>query len=66
MKITVNGEVREFERALTIEELLLRLGYGERRVAVEVNRQIVPRSAHATRSVAAGDAIEIVYALGGG
>ena len=41
-------------------------GYGERRVAVEVNGEIVPRSAHGQRVLADGDRVEIVQALGGG
>jgi sulfur carrier protein len=66
MDITLNGEARRFDTPLTVAALLALTGYGERRVAVEVNREIVPRSEHATRVLAAGDRVEIVRALGGG
>ena len=49
-----------------IAELLQRAGYAERRVAVEINRVIVPRSLHDTRQLTDGDQIEIVQAMGGG
>jgi len=66
MEITLNGEARRFEAPLTVAALLATTGWAERRVAVEVNREIVPRSEHATRALAAGDRVEIVHALGGG
>ena len=50
----------------TVAALLRQQGLADRRVAVEVNREIVPRSAHATRTLAAGDRVEVVHALGGG
>ena len=66
MQIELNGERRVVEGATTIAGLLAREGLAERRVAVEVNREIVPRSAHASRTLADGDRVEIVHALGGG
>ena len=66
MKIVLNGEEREFDAPLTIAALLDATGNAARRVAVEVNREIVPRSRHAERCLAAGDRVEIVQALGGG
>ena len=66
MQIQLNGEPRTLDDAPTIAELLERSGYGARRVAVEVNRAIVPRSAHATHRVADGDRVEVVTAFGGG
>lgn len=66
MEITLNGESRRFEAPLTVAELLARTGYAQRRVAVEVNREIVPRSRHAGHALADGDRVEIVHALGGG
>ena len=50
----------------TVAGLLEREGLAGRRVAVEVNREIVPRGAHATRVLSAGDRVEVVHALGGG
>ena len=66
MKVLLNGETREFPDPLTVAGLLDAIGLGERRVAVEVNQAIVPRSAHGTHALAAGDKVEVVHALGGG
>ena len=66
MEIVLNGEPRELAAALSVLQLLQLDGLAERRVAVEVNGEIVPRSRHGERLLAAGDRIEIVHALGGG
>ena len=66
MKIVLNGAEREFNAPLSVLALLVVEGLAERRVAVEVNREIVPRSAQALRVLAQGDRVEIVHALGGG
>jgi thiamine biosynthesis protein ThiS len=66
MKVTINGTEREVPDGLTIRALILHLGLGEGPVAVEQNRQIVPRTEHATRRVNGGDTIEIVHFVGGG
>lgn len=66
MQVTVNGSEREVPDELTVRDLVVHLGLGHGPVAVEVNREIVPRAEHATRRVAAGDAIEIVHFVGGG
>lgn len=67
MRLTLNGEPIDLpqDRA-TIAELLAQQGLIERRVAVEVNGQIIPRGRHAEHRLADGDVIEIVHALGGG
>ena len=66
MKIRLNGEEREFAAPLSVLELLQAAGYGERRVAVEVNREIVARSRHGQRALCEGDEVEIIQAIGGG
>jgi len=66
MEIVLNGEPRSLATPLTILELLRGEGLAERRVAVEVNGEIVPRSRHGEHALAAGDRVEIVHALGGG
>ena len=66
MQIHLNGREQELSDTPTVAEFLERNGYAGRRVAVEINQAIVPRSAHATRILAAGDRIEIVQAIGGG
>jgi len=66
MQIVLNGEPAEIPDGLDVAALLLHLGYGGRRVAVEVNREIVPRGAHAGTMLREGDRIELVQAMGGG
>lgn len=66
MNVTINGSPRDVPEDLTIEDLVVHLGLGDGPVAVEVNREIVPRAQHATQKVAANDAIEIVHFVGGG
>ncbi len=66
MQITVNGTTHTFAQDPTIAELLAQLDLLERRLAVEVNRQIVPRSLHASHRLHAGDVVELVQAIGGG
>jgi sulfur carrier protein len=66
MNIQLNGEPRPIAPSSTIADLLREEGLGDRRVAVEVNGDIVPRGVHATRALAEGDRVEVVHALGGG
>jgi len=66
MEVVVNGASREVPDDLTVTTLVAHLGLADGPVAVEINREIVPRAQHATRRVAAGDAIEIVHFVGGG
>jgi len=64
--ITVNGRDQSIDDGLSVAGLLVRLGLEGKRVAVELNREIVPRSRHETTRLQEGDAIEIVQAIGGG
>lgn len=66
MNILLNGEPRALTAATNLIELLRAEGLGERRVAVEINGEIVPRGRHADTALADGDKVEIVHALGGG
>ena len=67
MELSINGEARSLAApALTIAELLDELGLGGRRVAVEVNRRLVPRAKHAEAHLSEGDRVEIVEFVGGG
>lgn len=66
MKILLNGVECDVPDASSIADLLQLNGYGERRVAVELNRSIVPRSRHAGQHLDEGDQVEIVHAIGGG
>jgi thiamine biosynthesis protein ThiS len=64
--ISVNGEAREIPAPATVADLLARIGLDIRKVAVERNLEIVPRSTYATTPLAAGDRLEIVHFIGGG
>jgi len=66
IRITLNGEEREFPPGLTIRGLLERLDLHERLVVVERNREIVRREKYAEVTVSAGDTIELVHFVGGG
>lgn len=65
MRIQVNGEDREV-KAATILALVEELGLDVRKVAVERNLEIVPRSLHGATALADGDRIEVVQFVGGG
>jgi thiazole synthase len=64
--LTVNGEPRQLPPGLTVADLLSRLGYDRRRVAVEVNQYVVPAAEHDGRRLAEGDRVEVVTLVGGG
>ena len=66
MQIQLNGEDHVVTDDTTIAALVESLGLQGRRLAVERNEDIVPRSAHADTLLQAGDRIEIVHAIGGG
>jgi sulfur carrier protein len=66
MDILLNGAPASFPDGSTVATLLAETGLVERRVAVEVNGGIVPRSAHSQQALREGDRVEIVHALGGG
>jgi thiazole synthase len=64
--LTVNQEPKQFSGTLSVADLLTHLGLDPKRVAVEVNRDVVPRARHDQRVLADGDAVEIVTLVGGG
>lgn len=66
MNILLNGEPVTLPHALTVTGLLAHLQMAGKRVAVEINREIVPRSRHETRHLSEGDQVELVQAMGGG
>ena len=66
MNLTVNGELRRFEALACVTDLVAALGLDGRKVAVERNLEIVPRSAYGRTALADGDRIEIVHFIGGG
>jgi len=64
--LTVNGEPRQFDPPLRVAELVDRLGLTGKRIAVELNGEIVPKSQYDDTPLADGDRLEIVVAVGGG
>ncbi len=66
MNITLNGDARAIPDGLSVEGLLAHLGIQSRKVAVERNLEIVPKSAFAATRIADGDRMEIVHFIGGG
>ncbi len=66
MQIFLNGHTLALQDSISLQQLLEQQGYAQRRVAVEVNRSIVPKSRHPEHMLEDGDKVEIVHALGGG
>lgn len=66
MRVHVNGEPREFDGPLTVAGLVAKLGLDARKIAIERNLEIVPRSAYGGTPVSDGDRLEIVNFVGGG
>lgn len=66
MRLTINGEMRDMTGSATVAELLSVLELDARKIAIELNREIVPRSAYSATGLNDGDKIEIVHFIGGG
>ena len=66
LHINLNGQPRSFNAGLTLAELLAQEQLAGKRVAVELNGDIVPRSRHHEQILQQGDRVEIVHAIGGG
>lgn len=66
IELSINGEPLSVDPPVTVAQLLERQGLAGKRLAVERNGEIVPRSRHAETELAAGDRLEIVVAVGGG
>ena len=66
IQVIVNGAAQRFDRPLNVQALLEQLAMAGKKVAVERNGEIVPKSAHARTLIGDGDQLEIVVAVGGG
>jgi thiamine biosynthesis protein ThiS len=66
MKVTINGEIREFESEVTLDRLLELFSFPSQRIAVELNHQFVPKATWADTLIRDSDKIEIVHFVGGG
>lgn len=66
LSVLVNGKARSVPAGTTVDSLVALLGLRERRLAIAVNRAVVPRSTYDRVALAAGDRVEILEAVGGG
>lgn len=66
MQLRINGEEKSYDAPLTLASLIASMGLKSDRVAVELNRDIVPREQWERTSLAEGDRLEIVHFVGGG
>ncbi len=66
MQIQVNGNPKTVPDAMHMSDLIEHLGLTDRRLAVEVNRELVPRSRFSKHELKSGDSVEIIHAVGGG
>lgn len=66
MNIFVNGQPQQIESTISLETLLTVLGYQNKKIAVELNEEIVPARLYAQTLIKQNDSLEIVHAIGGG
>jgi thiamine biosynthesis protein ThiS len=66
MTLTINGEAREFSSISTLSDMVAQLGMKADRVAIELNRELVPRDRWSATQLSDGDKLEIVHFVGGG
>ena len=66
MNIQLNGESHQLATALSLQQLIAEMDLADKRLAIELNREIVPRSRFSDTVLKEGDIIEIVHAIGGG
>lgn len=66
ISITVNGDPVEMAESATVKILLEKIGVAGKRIAVELNGDIVPGSLHGTTNLNEGDILEVIQAIGGG
>jgi sulfur carrier protein len=66
MRLLINGEEHDFDAGLDVEGLVAALGLDARKLAVERNLEIVPKSRYAATALCDGDRLEIVHFIGGG
>ena len=66
MEVVVNGEAQVITSEITVAELIEQMDLAGKRLAVELNEQILPKGQHAGRRLEPGDRVEIIQAIGGG
>jgi len=66
VKIIVNGEEISLPKGSNIQDLITQLGYENKRIAVEINDAIIPKSKHLSHPLESSDRVEVINAVGGG
>jgi thiamine biosynthesis protein ThiS len=66
MRLQINGEEKQFAERISLADLIIQLGMKSDRVAVELNREIVPRAQWGETALRDGDKLEVVHFVGGG
>ncbi|MGB0466872.1 MAG: sulfur carrier protein ThiS [Pontibacterium sp.] len=66
MQIKLNGDTLELDEGASLADLVEQLGLAEKRIAIELNMEIIPRSEHPATVLSQNDNVEIVHAIGGG
>lgn len=66
MKLQVNGEEVEVAHDATVADLIIQLRLAQKRIAIELNQQIISKNRHAETQLSENDEIEIIHAIGGG
>ena len=66
MQLVINGEAKQINDGITVADLLTALEFNSQQVAVEVNRDLVPREEHTGHLLSDGDQVEVVTLVGGG
>ena len=66
LKIIVNGEEISLPKDSNIQDLIAQLGYENKRIAIEINEVIIPKSNHQSHFLVSSDRVEVINAVGGG
>jgi len=66
MKVFLNGEENNINNNLTAQQLLSAMGYQNKRIALEINGQVIPKSEYSNKIIVENDKIEVISAIGGG
>ena len=66
MKVFLNGKKIKVGNNLTAQQLLSEMGYKDKRIALEINGEVTPKSEYSNKIIVENDSIEIIYAVGGG
>jgi len=66
MKVFINGKTIEVGNNLTAQQLLSEMGYKDKRIALEINGEVTPKSEYSNKIIVENDRVEIIVAIGGG